>query len=143
MRGFSFCEEANLRYFVEPETEILKLDDYGFSEQWVEVKAELSHGESEDLDARTLHYTRVDGEMRLVPNHAIVKTEYLLAYVVAWSFVDNQDPPRPVPVDRSSVRALAQPLARAIDQALAAHLADASEKKATPTPKKGSTRTSR
>lgn len=144
---FSFGRHL-LGYFVEPETTTLKLDDYGFPGDWIEIKKELTYGESEALDARTLRPVVLEGESRprLLPDQARMRIEYMLEYLVAWSFTNGGDPPKPVEISGDSVAALRKPVGNAIDLAIADYLRDGAPKNSPPATMtahtKGSTRKS-
>jgi len=100
--------------FVTPEPHRLTLPDG----QFLDIRKRLTHGESEDLNARIFPLGGVDRSM--------VRTARILAYLLGWSFTRNgapvpYSPGLPEQTRLDTIRALHQDRAVEIFDAIEAH----------------------
>lgn len=114
--------------FVSRETSKLELPDG----RWIRVKNELSYGEQARLNkamyGRVSQEALAGGEGMGVDIEAMA-IEFLVAYLVDWSFKDGED--KSVPVSRDAVSALSAAWADRIQSAIAAHVQEMDRGKAT------------
>lgn len=68
--------------FVDPETQRLSLSD----DEWIEVKCELTAGESRELFGRMRPFVKLGEEDRFIAKE--ISMARVSAYLVDWSFVD-------------------------------------------------------
>lgn len=113
-------------YFVTAETVRLALSE----DDWIDVKKGLAYGERAHV--RSLLYGRVSetgvGDPGIDLEAASI--EFLVAWIVDWSFTDANG--KPVAVTRDAVRALDPDLADEAQAAIAEHMQAMSLGKATP-----------
>jgi hypothetical protein len=115
--------------FVVPNTVRLALSD----DDWCEVKERLTFGERQALASAGLTQTgsMVNDDATVQLNMAGYKIARLAAYLVEWSFRDEDD--RTVPVTRATIETLDPATADEIDAALDAHVAATQASPTTPT----------
>jgi hypothetical protein len=112
--------------FVSAETKRLDLPSGG----WIEVKAELSYGEEQQIAGAGIVQTASDdenskAETRVdLKHHNIVRLE---TWLVDWSM---QKDGKTLPISRSTIAALKPQRAKEIDDVLTAHIKESEEKKA-------------
>lgn len=73
-------------WFVTPAVQRVDLSDG----EWVELKNELTIGETKDILSRSTKYVRVDDLVVGVRDDAIFDTEFALAHLLRWSLTDDQ-----------------------------------------------------
>lgn len=102
--------------FVDPAVVRVPLD----GGEWIDVKRELTYGETEDMYA-AMRKQFGPNEMPLLDPTRIGRAR-MAAYLVAWSFTDSAG--KPVPVSESAFAQLRPTVARAIRDALEEHEED-------------------
>jgi hypothetical protein len=108
--------------FVVPRVKRIELE-HG---QWMDVKRELTYGETEEMYAR-MRKQFGPGEMPLLDPTRIGRSR-MEAYIVAWSFTDPNG--EPVPVSESAFADLSPTVARAMREALEVHEEDVQREQA-------------
>jgi hypothetical protein len=88
--------------------------------QWIDVKRELTYGETEEMYAR-MRKQFGQNEMPLLDPTRIGRAR-MEAFLVAWSFTDANG--KPVPVTESAFADLRPSVAREIREALESHEED-------------------
>jgi hypothetical protein len=119
-------------YFVKPAITRLDLGEG----QWVEIKEQITYGESQRLSGamlRTVKTAAGDNEVGVdFARYAVLK---LQTWLVDWSLRDDAD--KPVPVSPAAIENLTPEGAEAINDAIDAYVAERNAGKATP-PSNGS-----
>jgi hypothetical protein len=102
--------------FVDPAVVRLPLTHH----QWIDVKRELTYGETEDMYARMRRQFGPNEPPTLDPTR--IGRARMSAFIVAWSFVDPSG--TPVPVSEAAFADLKPAIARDIRDALEQHEED-------------------
>lgn len=108
-------ETKKVSRFVRPEVVRLSLS----GGDWLDVRRELSVGESRAAMARTVKSIRADG--RFEPDLEEIGKAEIAAYVIDWSFVDASD--RRVPYSAAALDSLTIETFNEIESAVKAHIA--------------------
>lgn len=107
--------------FVKPE--VVRLDlSHG---DWLDVRRELTVGESRRAMAKTVKSMRADG--RIEPDLEMVGRAEISAYIVDWSFVDERD--KRVPFSDAALDNLTTATYTEIETAVRKHIADVEEER--------------
>ena len=101
--------------FVEPDTRRLDLTDG----DWLDVKVELTAGETRELFGRMRPYVTPGETNQLIAKEVAIAR--LVAYVVEWSFRDRAG--KPVPVTSDTIDAVDMETFQEMLAAVDAHLA--------------------
>lgn len=83
------------KWYVSPEVVRLPLTNG----DWIEVKRELTIGETKAVVQRSTKYIEVNGEVVGVRDDTEFDTELALAYIVAWSATDKNGVSLPLSKD--------------------------------------------
>jgi hypothetical protein len=122
-KGPSVSEEE---FFVSAETKQLKLDEFGYPGQWIEVKERLTYGEEKFLASSSMTgmTTGLNSQINLDwKRHAIMR---IVTWVTEWSLTQGG---KRVKVSIDTVEALNPRVADAIDKCLDAYVEELEEGK--------------
>jgi hypothetical protein len=106
--------------FVSRETVRRDLSD----DDWIEIKAALSYGEEQNLNASAFRALRdgEDGQGEVTIDWAARNLNKIEAWVVEWSFRSDQD--RPMPVTKGNIKNLDADTAREILETIDAYMVE-------------------
>lgn len=102
-------------WYVKPESERIDLGDG----EWIEVKKELTVGETKEILSRSTKYVTVDGSVVGVTDASVLDVELVLAYLVGWSARDEKGVS--LPLSRATLLAQSRSNYQTISRAINKH----------------------